>query len=240
MILKDTKIIILCGGRGSRLGKLTENLPKPLLKIGMHSILENKLNYYKQQGLNNFIFCTGYKGEKIKKKVIELGINGEFSNIGENPGILERIYKVKDNFNGPSIISYGDTYAEIDLNDLLIKHKKSKTLLTLVVAPIENPFGLLDMDENNRVIKFREKPILNHYIGYAVMQPEIFDVIPSEIIDSPDGLGIVKAINFLSNLGEVNAYQFGGLQVTVNTNEDLEYAHNKIGKYYTIKESDEK
>ena len=55
--MKNTKIIILCGGRGSRLGKLTEDLPKPLIKIGMHSILENKLNYYKQQGLNNFIFC---------------------------------------------------------------------------------------------------------------------------------------------------------------------------------------
>ena len=126
--MKNTKIIILCGGRGSRLGKLTEDLPKPLVKIGMHSILENKLNYYKQQGLNNFIFCTGYKGEKIKKKVIELGINGEFSNIGENPGILERIYKVKNSFNGPSIISYGDTYAEIDMIDLLKQHKKYKLL----------------------------------------------------------------------------------------------------------------
>ncbi len=238
--MKNTKIIILCGGRGSRLGKLTEDLPKPLVKIGMHSILENKLNYYKQQGLNNFIFCTGYKGEKIKKKVIELGINGEFSNIGENPGILERIYKVKNSFNGPSIISYGDTYAEIDLNDLLIKHNKSKTLLTLVVAPIENPFGLLDVDKNNRVIKFREKPILNHYIGYAVIQPEMFDKIPQSIINLPDGLGIVKTINFLSKLRQVNAYQFGGLQVTVNTNEELKSVNEKIGKYFTIKESYEK
>ena len=110
----------------------------------------------------------------------------------------------------------------------------------MVVAPIENPFGLLDVDKNNRVIKFREKPILNHYIGYAVIQPEMFDKIPQSIINLPDGLGIVKTINFLSNLGEVNAYQFGGLQVTVNTNEDLEYANKKICKYYTIKESHEK
>jgi NDP-sugar pyrophosphorylase family protein len=238
--MKNTKIIILCGGKGSRLGKLTENIPKPLVKIGMYSILENKLNYYKQQGWHNFIFCTGYKGEKIKKKVIELGINGKFSNIGENPGILERIYKVKNSFNGPSIISYGDTYAEIDLNDLLIDHKKSKTLLTLVVAPIKNPFGLLDMDENSRVIKFREKPILNHYIGYAVIQPEMFDKIPKSIINLPDGLGIIKAVNFLSKLRQVNAYQFGGLQVTVNTAEELKTATEKIGKYFTVKESNEK
>tara|TARA_Y100000294_G_C8455846_1_gene296549 strand:- start:102 stop:818 length:717 start_codon:yes stop_codon:yes gene_type:complete len=238
--LGNTKIIILCGGRGSRLGKLTHNLPKPLLKLGKHSILEHKLNYYERQGLNDYIFCTGYKGDKIEKKIIELGINGEFSNIGENPGILERIYAVRESFTNPTIISYGDTYAEINMSDLLMQHKKSKTLFTLVTASIENPFGLLDLDKNNKVVSFKEKPILNHYIGYAVMQPEIFDIIPSEIINSPDGLGIVKAINFLSNVGQVNAYQFGGLQVTVNTNEDLEYAHNKIGKYYTVKESYEK
>jgi len=240
MMLENTKVIILCGGKGSRLGKLTKNLPKPLVKLGPYSILEYKLNYYKRQGLNDYIFCTGYKGEKIENKVIKLGINGEFSNIGENRGILERIYAVRESFTNPTIISYGDTYAEIDMSDLLMQHKKSKTLFTLVTASIKNPFGLLGIDKTNKVISFKEKPILNHYIGYAVMQPEIFDVIPSEIIDSPDGLGIVKTINFLSNLGEVNAYQFGGLQFTVNTNEDLEYAHKKIGKYYTIKESHEK
>ena len=109
--------------------------------------------------------------------------------------------------------------------------------MTLVVAPIKNPFGLLDVDKNNRVIKFREKPILNHYIGYAVIQPEMFDKTPKSIISLPDGLGIVKTINFLSKLRQVNAYQFGGLQVTVNTNEELKSVNEKIGNYFTIKES---
>ena len=90
------------------------------------------------------------------------------------------------------------------------------------------------------VTKFREKPILNHYIGYAVIQPEIFDKIPKSIISLPDGLGIVKTINFLSKIRQVNAYQFGGLQVTVNTNEELKSVNEKIGKYFTVKESYEK
>jgi len=239
-MLENTKVIILCGGKGNRLRKLTKNLPKPLIKLGTHSILEHKLNYYKRQGLNNYIFCTGYKGEKIEKRVIKLGINGEFSNIGENPGILERIYAVRESFTNPTIISYGDTYAEIDMVDLLKQHNKSNTLLTLVTASIENPFGIIDLDKNNKVINFKEKPVLNHYIGYAIMQPEIFNIIPSDIITSPDGFGIVKTIQFLSNLRQVNAYQFDGLQVTVNTNEDLEYANKKIGKYFTVKESYEK
>ena len=81
MLLKNTKIIILCGGRGSRLGELTHNLPKPLIMLGNQSILEHKLNYYENQGINNYIFCTGYKGDTIEKKIKDLGINGEFSNI---------------------------------------------------------------------------------------------------------------------------------------------------------------
>ena len=56
-----SKIIILCGGRGKRLGKLTDKIPKPLVKIGKLTIIEHKLNYYKKQGFEDFIFCLGYK-----------------------------------------------------------------------------------------------------------------------------------------------------------------------------------
>ena len=239
MLLSNTKIIILCGGRGSRLGKLTDNIPKPLVIVGNQSIIDRKLDYYISQEMNNFIFCTGYKADLIEKKINDRGINGEFSNIGENAGILERLYAVKDSFSNPTIISYGDTFAEIDMVDLLKQHNKSNTLLTLVTAPIENPFGIIQIDKNNKVISFKEKPVLNHYIGYAIMEPEIFKTIPNDIIYSPDGVGIIKMINFFSNLGQVNAYQYGGLQVTVNTNEDLEDANKKIGKYYTLKDSNE-
>jgi len=238
-MLRNTKIIILCGGRGQRLGEITNNIPKPLVKLGEKSILEHKLDYYKSQHLNDYIFCIGYKGEMIVKQVEELGIKAEFSNIGEKPGILDRIYAVKDSFSNPVIISYGDTYAEIDFHDLLDQHKRSKSTLTVVAAPIENPFGLLEWDKNNKVVSFREKPILNHYIGYAVMDSELFKVIPSELIDLSDGQGIVKTINYLSNMGLVNAYKFDGLQLTVNTHEELEYADKMLGKYYTLKESHE-
>ena len=71
------------------------------------------------------------------------------------------------------------------------------------------------------------------------MDSELFKVIPSELIDLSDGQGIVKTINYLSNMGLVNAYKFDGLQLTVNTHEELEYADKILGKYYTLKESHE-
>ena len=65
------KILVMCGGRGKRLGELTENVPKPLVKINNRSILEWKIDQYLLQGYKDFIFCIGYQGELIEKAVKE-------------------------------------------------------------------------------------------------------------------------------------------------------------------------
>tara|TARA_Y100001958_G_scaffold30445_1_gene19617 strand:+ start:32693 stop:33412 length:720 start_codon:yes stop_codon:yes gene_type:complete len=237
---KNNQIIILCGGKGSRLGKITKNLPKPLVEIANKSILEHKIDYYKTQGYNKYIFCTGYKGDVIKDRFFEKLPESKYSNIGENAGILERIHAVKEYFQEPAIVSYGDTYAEIDFDDLLKKHNESNALLTLVIAKIQNPFGLINADKYDMVLSFEEKPLLNHYIGYSVISPLIFNKIPDSIITLPDGHGIIKMINYLSQKKLVMAYNFDGLQVTVNNSEELKKANEAIGKYYTIKEKNEK
>ena len=60
------KIIILCGGRGKRMGKITKNIPKPMVRIGKTTIIEHKIKYYRSQGIHDFIFCTGYKSKTLK------------------------------------------------------------------------------------------------------------------------------------------------------------------------------
>ena len=59
------KIIILCGGRGKRMGKITKNIPKPMVRIGNTTIIEHKIKYYRSQGIHDFIFCTGYKSKTL-------------------------------------------------------------------------------------------------------------------------------------------------------------------------------
>ena len=233
--MNKSKIIILCGGRGKRLGEITKVIPKSLVKINNKSILEYKLKTYKKQGFNNFIFCTGYMGNKIEKELERLDINGKISNAGEKAGILKRIFFTND-LSSSSIISYGDTYAEIDFNDLIINHKKSRSLITLVISSIRHPFGLIQIREDNKVVSFKEKPLLNHYIGYAVMDKKIFNIIPKSYIDMPDGMGLVKAIKYLIKLDKVNTYKFDGLKITINTTEELKAAKERIGNYYTLNE----
>ena len=234
--LSKTKIIILCGGRGKRLGDITKQIPKPLIKVGKISIIEHKLNYYQKQGLEDFVFCIGHKGNILKKFIKKKCKKPIFSDGGINSGILKRIYLARKVINTSAIISYGDTLAKINFKDLLKQHKKSKAILSIVVAPIRNPFGLVNWNWKRKVTQFEEKPILNHFIGYAVIEPNIFNYLNKNIINLKDGKGMVKAIQKLISKRLVNVYKFKGLQLTVNSPSELREAKTKIEKYFTYDE----
>ena len=231
-----TKIIILCGGRGKRLGDITKQIPKPLIRVGKISIIEHKLNYYQKQGLEDFVFCIGHKGNILKKFIKKKCKKPTFSDGGINSGILKRIYLARKAINTSAIISYGDTLAKINFRDLLKQHKKSKAILSIVVAPIRNPFGLVNWNSKRKVTQFEEKPILNHFIGYAVIEPNIFNYLNKNIINLKDGKGMVRAIQKLTSKRLVNVYKFKGLQLTVNSPSELREAKTKIEKYFTYDE----
>ena len=233
-MLLNSKVIILCGGQGKRLGNITKKIPKPLVKVGKIPIIEHKLNYYKKQGLENFIFCIGYKGNILKKFLKKKCGNPIFCDGGINTGILKRIYLARENIKSSTIVSYGDTLAKINFRDLLKKHKKSKAVLSIVVAPIQNPFGLIDWNRKGKLIQFREKPTLNHFIGYAVIEPNFFNYLNKSIINQENGKGMVNAIQKLILKRIVNVYKFRGLQLTVNSPNELKEAKIKIGKYFTF------
>ncbi len=228
------KMIIVCGGRGRRMGNLTNKTPKPLIKIGGKTIIEHKIRYYKTQRLNDFIFCLGYKSKLIKKFLIKKLPKSIFHDGGINSGILKRIFLVKKYIKDHTIISYGDTLAQINFKNLIKSHKRSKCLMTIVAAPIQNPFGLLNWNKKGKAIFFNEKPILNHYIGYAVISPNFFNKISNQIVNLKDGDGIVKVIKYLIKKREVNIYKFNDLQVTINSPEELKHARLNYKKYFTI------
>lgn len=234
--LKNINMVILCGGRGSRMGKLTKKIPKPMIKVGKLSIIEHKIKYYKSQGVEKFIFCLGYKASVLKKFLQKKNKESVFSDSGASPGILKRIYNAKKYLNENTIISYGDTLAKINFKDLIKQHKISKCLITLVAAPIKNPFGLVNWDKKGKAINFKEKPILNHFVGYAVITPKFFNKISNKIVNLPDGKGMIEAINFLIKKRRVNIYKFNDLQVTINSPDELKNAKLNYNKYFTINE----
>lgn len=232
------KVLILCGGRGRRLGPLTEDLPKPLIPVGNESILELKIKDLLARGLDELIFCIGYKGGLVRKAVEKYGAfaSVEFSDAGEHAGMLARIWHARDLFADTVLLTYGDTFTDIDLDELVAAHRRGAHAATIVAAPIENPFGLVEFDHENRVTYFKEKPTLTYYIGQAVIEKSALSLVPPGIIDLPDGEGLVTFFRVLVAMGKLGVYCHAGLEITFNTPEELDLAKQKLGRFYTHRE----
>lgn len=230
----------MCGGRGRRLGSLTEMIPKPLVKIRDKTILQIKIEQYYRQGFKDFIFCIGYKGEMIRKEIasLSLDINPQFSDAGEEAGILERLFTSKDLFDDYVLMTYGDTFTDIDLNDLAKAHMETGNEATIVAAPIQNPFGLVEFDQDNQMTLFDEKPVLKYYIGYAIINKSAFDFVSSKVIQMPDGEGLVTFYKFLMAIKKIGVYYHPGVQITFNTRQELKIAREKINRFYTTAEEE--
>ena len=235
------KILIMCGGKGRRLGKLGEKIPKPLVEVKGKTILEMKLEEYIKSGFEEFILCTGYKSEMIQNaiKKYEKKCQLEFSNAGENSGILKRLFEARNLFDENVIMTYGDTYTDLNLHDFYYFHTERDFSATIVVAPIKNPFGIVEYNHLDRVTFFKEKPILNYYIGQAVIQKSALDLVPKKVIEMPDGDGLVTFYRILSAMEKLGAYFHSGLQITFNTRNELEQAKETLNRFYTSPEENE-
>jgi len=238
--ITENSMIILCGGKGKRMGEITKKIPKPMLKVGRKTIIEHKIKYYQSKGINKFIFCLGYKSKLLKNFLSNKVKNAIFDDGGISVGILKRIFLVKKYIQDDTILSYGDTLAKINFNDLISKHKKSKCILTIVVAPIKNPFGIVEWNKKNRAKTFREKPVFNHFIGYSVISPNFFKKVPSKITNLGDGKGVVEVIKHFIKKKQVNIYKFNDLQITINSKTELYNAKLDYNKYFTLNESNKK
>lgn len=235
---RENQILIMCGGRGKRLGHLTHKVPKPLIRIGDKTILELKIQNYSRQGFKDFIICVGYKASIIKKAVrkFDFPCRYRFSDIGEPAGILKRLHAARGMLDERVLLTYGDTYTKLDLRQFSDAHAKSQDEATIVAAPIQNPFGLIEFDKNNKVTLFREKPVLNYYIGYAIINKTALSLIPQKVINMPDGDGLITFYKILAAMGKLGVFYYTGPQITFNTEDELEIARGKILSFYTTKE----
>jgi glucose-1-phosphate cytidylyltransferase len=180
------KVMILCGGQGTRLREQTEVLPKPMVEIGGRPILWHIMKIYAQQGFSDFILLLGYKGWRIKEYFLNYeAMNSDFSlELGRNRAIEllgtahgEDGWKVTLAFTGedaltgarvkrgakylgpgrePFMLTYGDGVADIDLGRLVAFHEQHGKLATLTGVRPPGRFGALQAD-GSRVVEFSEK-----------------------------------------------------------------------------------
>lgn len=198
-------VVILCGGKGTRLREETEFKPKPMVTIGGMPILWHIMKGYSHFGFNRFILCLGYKGETIREFFLDyewmtndftmnLGNRMEwithfkhnledwtitFVDTGEESLTARRLQRIEEYIDTDTfMLTYGDGVGDIDFNKLIAHHEKKNTITTLTGLHPVSRFGVIQVDDGF-VKEFREKPILEDLInaGFMVVNKKIFNYI---------------------------------------------------------------
>ena len=182
---KVNTVVILAGGKGTRMREQTEFIPKPMVKIGELPILVHLINHFNKFGDFKFIICTGYKEEIIfdyfKKNKFD---NVKLLETGFETNTGGRIFQVKDIIEGDFIMTYGDGLSDVNIKELVNFHGVHKKTATITVTKPTSRFGLVNFDEKGKVKKFIEKPMLDSYInmGYMVLKQKVFEYLDDDVV----------------------------------------------------------
>ncbi|MGA9370554.1 MAG: sugar phosphate nucleotidyltransferase [Solirubrobacterales bacterium] len=182
-------VVILCGGRGTRLNERTRSIPKALVEIGGRPIVWHVISIYSDQGFSRFLLLTGYKGEQISSWVARSswpeGIEVSCVDTGLDTPTGGRIKAAQQRIGDkPFSATYADGVADIDLAALADFHREGGGLATMTVVRPELQFGVADLGNGGLVCGFHEKPRVDSWIngGFFCLEPGVFDYLADDSV----------------------------------------------------------
>lgn len=229
-LMLDVTAILLCGGKGERLRPFTDTLPKALVPLNGQPLLYHLLRYLSAEGISRFVVCVGYKAEAIEQFLHERADPSwdiTYVNSGD-VSMTDRILEAREYINGPALICYGDTLANVDLSDLWGRHRARGAGATLTTYPLHSPFGIVHFDDGHRAMAFDEKPTLPYCIniGFILCEPEAFGYLEP-------GSDMPAFLSSLIAAGVLYTYQHTGKHLTVNTEKERATAEVEIVEFFT-------
>lgn len=236
------KAVILCGGRGTRLGEHGATVPKALINIGGKPIIHHLLKIYSSYNIDDFVLCLGFLGAEIKRYFVEqqwlkedFVLNGDererisgeelqekwritFAETGLDTNTGGRLKKIEKYLAGEEIfcVTYGDGLSDVNIQNLIDFHKShGKTATLTAIQPLSN-FGLIKLDEENAVTEFQEKPRLKEWIngGFFVFNKDIFKYLEENSVLERDPL------EKLAQERELLAFRHSGFWKCMDTYKD--------------------
>lgn len=237
------KVVILAGGFGTRITEESHLKPKPMIEIGERPILWHIMKEYSHYGFDEFIICLGYKGYVIKEffadyflhtsdvtfdlEKNEMTVHDNFSepwkvtlvDTGLNTmtgGRVKRIQKYVG--NETFMLTYGDGVSDVNIKELVEFHKANGKKATLTAINVDQRFGVLDINENNKIENFREKSNVDSSLingGYMVLEPDVFNYIEGDTTVFEKG-----PLEKLAKEGELVAYRHDGFWKCMDTLRD--------------------
>jgi len=207
--MKKPKVVILCGGEGTRLREETEYKPKPMVTVGGLPILWHIMKMYSHYGFNDFVLCLGYKSDMIKQFFLTHELmhndftislrnrkndivhhkddaedwNITFAETGLKAMTGSRIKKIEKYIDGDDfMLTYGDAVSDLDISKAFEFHKKQGTTGTLTAVHPHSRWGMVLPGEKGLVKQFVEKPVLFDFIngGFYSFRKDFFDFLSSD------------------------------------------------------------
>jgi len=221
------KVVILAGGKGTRLKPYTTSFPKPLVPIDDKPILEILINQLISYGINDIILAVGHLAELIKAYFNDgkkLNANIKYSYEKEPLGTIGALSLIKNELDSTFLVINGDTLSDIDFNKLIENHKQSGSIATIALTKrtVNIDFGVAEWSETQGIFKYHEKPTIGHLVstGIYVFEPRIFEYMEyNKRFDLPD---LVKKL--ILNGEHVNGYIHDGYWLDIGRPEDYEKA----------------
>jgi len=229
---RPNRVVIMAGGRGSRLGPLTDTCPKPMLKIGGKPILETVIELLTTFGFSDFTLSVHY----LKERIIDYFGDGRSRGvridylIEESPldtaGALGLLQLSDD---APFLVMNGDIYTDLDFGSLLEEHQGSGADATMCVREFAYriPFGVVRRSADGRVCGIDEKPSVSHMVnaGIYVFNPDVLSCVPS---NRPFPMTALFE-EIIRRDKSTRTHVIDGMWIDVGRNEDFKYAETLLG-----------
>lgn len=198
----DLPVVIMAGGVGSRLYPYTKILPKPLMPIGEIPIIQHIINKFRDFGSSEFFLIVNHKKNMIKAYFSEIDKDYKINYIDETLplGTGGGLIFLKGIINNTFILSNCDILIEENFEEIYKFHKNEKNIITMICSlkHIKIPYGVIDINENGKIEKMREKPELSFLTntGVYIVEPEVIESIKeNEVMDFPEIIEILRSKN---------------------------------------------
>lgn len=240
------KVVILAGGRGTRLSEETNAVPKPMVEIGGRPILWHIMKHYASFGFDDFVIACGYKGYVIKEYFTNYSTHGNDLSIDLAAGSVEvlsqnseawrvtlvdtglesmtggRLKRLEHLLTDRFLLTYGDGLADVPIDRIISHHERSGALATVTAVNTPPRFGLLKL-EGGLVAKFEEKPSgtrdrING--GFFVVEPKVM-----ELIHGDDCVFESMVLTVLADRGQLAAYEHDGFWMPMDTLRERDELH---------------
>jgi len=215
------KVVILAGGKGTRLNEYTRTYPKPMVRIGPKPLLGHIIDIYEEQGFHNFVVASGYKGRAISEWANKSESDIEVIDTGDATLTGGRLKRLKDHVGMRNfMLTYGDGVSNVNLTHVWNYHTSLKPLVTLTAVRPPARFGSLRLNASGKVTGFHEKSqAAEGWVngGFMIVEKEVLDMIEGD--DTNFEKDVLPEI---AEMGKLQAYFHGGFWQCVDTIRDVE------------------